>query len=418
LGTALFAVIAGLLPLGPGFAQAPQERGKDLLDEARDRLKVEAQRLEADVRDALLQAQRLPSAKAVEVLKAALAKLEDDTALAERRRESLKRMLRDRIRITEADAKVSSNLDSEKAVKGAGSAGRRVEEERQKAEQQKLAQALKDIRKQQEEGNTGEAKRTANELSQRYPNSAAAGSASRTTSTADQVAEAKRIMKERDRRMVGAHRDVEASATPPAGVIEFPKDWKEKSAKRLAVKMTDEEKALVKAMNTPIPVNFSESPFEGVIEYLQTLTGQTILLDKQAMEEAGVKYDSPITMKNKSVTLRTALRKVLGDLGLAYVIKDGSIQVTSPLRAKETLTTRTYYLGDLAFVTDFRVTAVVTQLQALQNASQIMDVIQSSIDPQSWKVNGGNGTIVFDPRTLSLVVKQSAEVHLMLGGGR
>ena len=123
-------------------------------------------------------------------------------------------------------------------------------------------------------------------------------------------------------------------------------------------------------------------------------------------------------MKNKNVTLRTVLRKVLGDLGLAYIIKDGSIQVTTPLRAKETLTVRTYYLGDMALVTDFRLPAVLTQLQAVQNASQIIDAIQSSIDPQSWRANGGTGTILFDPRTLSLVVKQSAEVHFMLGGGR
>lgn len=416
-GLALCA-FAGFLLASPVFAQAPQERGKDLLSEARDRIKVESQRVEADVREALLQAQRLPSAKAVDVLKAALLKLDDDTALTESRRESLKRMLRDRVRITEVEAKAGATRAEEKAVKTADNAGRRAEEEQRIAEQQKLAQGLKDVRKLQEEGKPGEAKRAAGDLSQRYPKSPAAGSSARTTSTADQVDEARRIMKERGARTVGVYRDVEVSATPPAGPIEFPKDWKEKSAKRLAVKMTDEEKALVKALNTPIPVNFSESAFDGVIEYLQTVTGQTILIDKQAMEEAGVKYDAPVTMKNKSVTLRTVLRKVLGDLGLAYVIKDGSIQVTTPLRAKETLTVRTYYLGDLALVTDFRLPPALTQLQALQNAGQIIDAIQTSIDPPSWRANGGNGTIIFDPRTLSLVVKQSAEVHFMLGGGR
>jgi len=418
LGTALVAIAAGSLFLGSVSAQPGQERGKDLLSEARDRQKVEAQRVEMDVREALLQAPRLSSAKAVAVLKSALGKLEDDTALAESRRESLKRMLKDRIRITEAEATSTAARGEEKAVKTADSAGRRAEEERQKAEQEKLAQGLKDVRKQQEEGKPGEAKRTANELSQRNPNNPAAASASRTTSTAEQVAEARRIMKERDRWTTGAYRDVETSATPAAGPIEFPKDWKEKSAKRLAVKMTEEEKVLLKALNSPIPVNFSDSAFDGVIEYLQTVTGQTILIDKQAMEEAGVKYDTPITLKNKNVTLRTVLRKVLGDLGLAYIIKDGSIQVTTPLRAKETMTVRTYYLGDMALVTDFRLPAVLTQVQAVQNAAQIIDAIQSSIDPQSWRANNGTGTILFDPRTLSLVVKQSAEVHFMLGGGR
>ena len=107
--------------------------------------------------------------------------------------------------------------------------------------------------------------------------------------------------------------------------------------------------------------------------------------------------------------------ELLGDLGLAYVIKDGSIQVTTPLRAKETLTTRTYYLGDLVSYTDTRLGPVLTQALLLKTGREIVEMIKGSVDPSTWRENGGEGTIAFDPRTLSIVVKQSAEVHSILG---
>ncbi len=54
---------------------------------------------------------------------------------------------------------------------------------------------------------------------------------------------------------------------------------------------------------------------------------------------------------------------------------------------------------------------------ALQGAAQIIDLIQNSVEPQSWQVNGGPGTIRFDPLTMSILVKQTAEVHFILAGG-
>jgi hypothetical protein len=49
---------------------------------------------------------------------------------------------------------------------------------------------------------------------------------------------------------------------------------------------------------------------------------------------------------------------------------------------------------------------------------QIIDSITGSIDPNSWESKGaqGGGTITYDPITMSLIVKQTAEVHYMLSG--
>jgi hypothetical protein len=60
---------------------------------------------------------------------------------------------------------------------------------------------------------------------------------------------------------------------------------------------------------------------------------------------------------------------------------------------------------------------VLTQALLIKTGKEIVEMIKGSVDPSSWRENGGEGTIVFDPRTLSIVVKASAEVHSMLGSG-
>jgi len=121
------------------------------------------------------------------------------------------------------------------------------------------------------------------------------------------------------------------------------------------------------------------------------------------MEEVGVTYDSPVSVNVKGVTARFVLRKILGDLGLTFVIKDEVIEVMTPKKAQDMMVVRTYYVGDL----------VANRWQA----AQIIDLIQSTIDPESWKANGGAGTIAYHPLTRSLVIKQSAEFHGVLSGG-
>ena len=100
------------------------------------------------------------------------------------------------------------------------------------------------------------------------------------------------------------------------------------------------------------------------------------------------------------------------------MVKNETIFVTTPERAKEMVTTRTYYIGDLAGVVDIRYGPVLGRIQMIQNINQIIVLIYQTIDPQSWKVNNpsAQGSILFDPVSMRIVVTNNAEVHLMLGG--
>jgi hypothetical protein len=50
------------------------------------------------------------------------------------------------------------------------------------------------------------------------------------------------------------------------------------------------------------------------------------------------------------------------------------------------------------------------------DAQQLIDLIQATVAPDSWAINGGNGTLYFYAPLNVLVVRQTAEVHEQLGG--
>ena len=260
----------------------------------------------------------------------------------------------------------------------------------------------------------------ADDLVRRYPSNPAVEPARRIQEINNRLAEGRDLRQQRETGATLAMRDVEHSAIPPRDVIEFPsrEKWERITKMRTKTNMTEREKALLKALDSPVTVNFQGSSLENVINYLQELTGQAVILDPDALESAGVKNETPITANFRGIALRTLLRKILGELQLTYVVKDESLRIVTPKQAQEMLTVRTYYLGDLAGVGDFTFGPVFAQAKMLQTVQQIIQMIVSTVEPDSWATNnnGGRGTIIYDPRTFTLVVKQSAEVHYMLGG--
>jgi hypothetical protein len=228
----------------------------------------------------------------------------------------------------------------------------------------------------------------------------------------------------RDRRgdaNLKADRDLVKSSVPPVNDDEFPRDWKERTGKRSEVKLTDKEIKLMKALNTPMrDLDLDKRNFKDVLQYLQDKTGQNIFVPKPIMDEVGISYETTISFpKLDNVTFRSVLKKILGDLNLTYIVKEGEIQVTTPERARQTYSTRAYYVGDLAMIADIRLGPIVQRALMAQQIVLIMNTIVQTVEPSSWQVNNpeAGGTITFDPITMSIIVKQSAEVHLMMGIG-
>jgi hypothetical protein len=371
---------AGLILAGPAAAR------DDLLKDVKSRQEVAAQRMQVTVDDAKAEARRLNKdgnpAKAIEILRKALTRVRNDEDLPEERRKALVDSLQLQLQNYEKysgdrrpERPADSSLPTRRIDLGSRDDGpRRIFDEMSRNHKDRVGAAV----------------------------------------------EARRVRDESGTGYLGVMASISKSNLLPSGDVEFPPDWAKKTAMRsTAAKMTDKERAIIRALNAPITIDLKDgATFQNVIDYLQEKMGVTIIVDKQALDEAMVTYETPVKLNLPKVATKTVLKKLLADFNLTYVVKDEAIQITTVERARDMLTTRIYYLGDLAAVVNPNLPPYITQYQTALNLKSIIDLIQSTIEPKSWDINGGPGTIVFNPATMSLIVKQSAEIHYSLGGLR
>jgi hypothetical protein len=405
LHSALLAL--GLCPAGAVIAQ---DRDSDSLDRVKKQVDVAAQKTEADVRLAVRSTVHLAAtdpAGAAEKLRYVLDNVDNDPNLSDSRRAALRHMIQDRIRVLALRDDPARAADDKKALL----AGRRRDDVQAPTGEETTKRLMKGIKRLQKEGKLAESDRQAAELAARKPDSPAAQALQRTTSTANQLAANRDIREGIDRGASDSLRGVDRSAVAGGEDITYPRDWKQRTGSRKSsnyVPLTARERSILKALDSPVSARFENSRFEDVIEYLQTMTGLPIAVSKAALEEAGVTYDSPVTLRVKGVTARFALRKLLADLDLGYVIRNESLEVVTAAQARENMVTRVHYIGDLLFG---------GPIHRAWQAAQLMELIQDTVDPQSWQGKAGAGSIFYDDARRALVIKQNAELQPVLSSG-
>jgi hypothetical protein len=106
------------------------------------------------------------------------------------------------------------------------------------------------------------------------------------------------------------------------------------------------ESKIEAALRDHTQVEFIETPLQDVIDFLKDLHSIEIQIDTRALEDVGIGSDSPITMNLKGVSLRSALRLMLRQLDLTYVICD-EVLLIIPVALPESTTTRVYSVAEL-----------------------------------------------------------------------
>jgi hypothetical protein len=89
------------------------------------------------------------------------------------------------------------------------------------------------------------------------------------------------------------------------------------------------EQKIRAALSDPTTLEFIETPLKDVVDYLKDLHGMEIQFDHKALDAAGVSSDTPVTRNLKGVRLCSALKLMLRDLELTYVVRDDVLQITS-----------------------------------------------------------------------------------------
>ena len=216
----------------------------------------------------------------------------------------------------------------------------------------------------------------------------------------------------------------------------------------------------VRVLNQRIPaVEFVEQPFSQVMDWLADLTQLNIVVRWQTLEDAGIDRDKPISMKVRNIRLSQVLWLLMNDLGgseikLAYRAEGSMLVLSTADDLGQEMITKVYDISDLLIhlprasrAAAFDVTQGLgqntggtgggsggsgsgmfgqggQQNQQGQNDQEnqgaqaeldtLVDLIQQTVVPDSWTVNGGRGQI-FPFRNL-LIVYNTVLVHQQLGG--
>lgn len=97
------------------------------------------------------------------------------------------------------------------------------------------------------------------------------------------------------------------------------------------------ETSIWAALDEKTDLDFQEQPLSDVIDYLKQRHEIEIQLDNKALTDAGVGSDTPITRTIKGITLRSALKLILNELDLTYLVHNGVLMITSKTEAQSTL---------------------------------------------------------------------------------
>ncbi len=163
------------------------------------------------------------------------------------------------------------------------------------------------------------------------------------------------------------------------------------------------------ALASETEVEFVETPLCEAIEVLKERHNIEIHIDRKALDDVGVSTDEPITLKLKGISLRAALRLMLRELALTFMIQDEVLLITTPEQAETQLSTRIYPVCDLI--------AGSSVFQLPQAGWPLAKTISQTFAPDSWDAVGGPGSI----STLNvggvpaLIISQTLDVHDEIG---
>jgi von Willebrand factor type A domain len=94
-------------------------------------------------------------------------------------------------------------------------------------------------------------------------------------------------------------------------------------------------------------LDYTETPLEQIINSLQDEYGIPIQIDGPALADAGLTPQEPITVNLHNIALRSALKLMLKDHKLTYIIQDEVLIITTPEQAETQLVAKVYPVADL-----------------------------------------------------------------------
>lgn len=181
------------------------------------------------------------------------------------------------------------------------------------------------------------------------------------------------------------------------------------------------------AAKSPLDRLLPELTFDGVaisdvFDFLRDVTGTNISVNWRRIEDAGVKRDTPVSMRLRNIKFSKALSVVL-DLAsspkapLAYSYSDGVIAISTAEDLKKNTVRQTYDVHDL-----------IAGQNPQEKGAALIKMITGSIASSSWgedgsmpasiKLESGQLVVVQTPETQEAIENLLASVRQLLKGDK
>src|SRR5262249_27582547 len=132
--------------------------------------------------------------------------------------------------------------------------------------------------------------------------------------------------------------------------------------------------------------DFQEKPLFQALAELAKRHQMNIVMDPARLEEANVPAHTPVTTRGGGASLRSALKRMLYELGLDFLIERDAIVITSKEFADTRLVPRVYGVQDLM------------SRGSRTSRDDLLGLITGNVRPESWREAGGPSTITSVPR--------------------
>jgi hypothetical protein len=163
---------------------------------------------------------------------------------------------------------------------------------------------------------------------------------------------------------------------------------------------SDADDAIMQKLGQSTSIAVVEIPLMNVIAGLSEKTGIPMLIDIRALEEIGLSAEEPVSLQLQNVSLRSALRLLLRELDLTYMVRDEVLQITTIEAAEMNLTNRIYFLEGLGGRPE-------------DAADSVRNLIMATVVPDTWDLLGGPSSIT--PFAVSsrpaIVVSTTTDIH-------
>jgi hypothetical protein len=158
-----------------------------------------------------------------------------------------------------------------------------------------------------------------------------------------------------------------------------------------------------------------ELTLASLVETLQKQCDFPVLVDVKALEDTGIATDAPLAAPRGQLPMAVLGSRVLRPVSLTWVVRDEALLVTTPEQADAMLLTRVYPVHDLqqpspAEKPSKKYDAIGLPISGTPSDS-LLDVLTSTVAPQSWDAVGGAGSVQALTSPPVLVIAQTESVH-------